>query len=375
MTATTEATTLSVIANRAELVECLAAVSLAARPRSPKPILACVRIKAEGKAVELYATDFEIYIQRIASVVQIDATGTVCVSAFDLLEWLRLLGDDSVALTVEADELIVKGNDGIRSLPTMPAVDFPPTPEEQKETAQITVSLDGLRAAVGFVSHAIAKNTTRYVFSGVLLESASKTAINAVATEGHIMAVVGVAAKVEGKVVNTIIPKTMLAAALKAMPDEEGAEVVIGIANNAVRIQSGDATTWSLLLEGVFPSWKDHLNVGGGTFVTVGREDLLACVRRASAAVDESSTGLRLKIVKSGGIEMSLNSARGKAGANFPCKVTGDDLEWVGNAKFLIDCLGSMVGNDVTIEWASHNRPAKFTCGAMTEIIMPVNLR
>jgi DNA polymerase III sliding clamp (beta) subunit (PCNA family) len=53
----------------------------------------------------------------------------------------------------------------------------------------------------------------------------------------------------------------------------------------------------------------------------------------------------------------------GDAEAILPCKYSGPDLEWGGNAKFLAEAVAGCVGPGVTVEFTASNRPCLVTDG------------
>jgi DNA polymerase-3 subunit beta len=381
MTATATATTeLSVIANTAELRDCLAGVVLAAKRNSPHPALECVHLMADGGTLELRCTDLATQLRRVVRQVQIDGPRAVCAKARDLMEWLKLVEDDAVVLSTSNDKLNVVGaHSGKRSFYTIDPKNFPPTPPDMKDDATITMPLDTLRAAYGFVSHAVADEPSRYSFNGMFFEKEKNGTVAVVATDGRRLAAIGIAAHTTGDI-SVLIPGEFLSSAIRSLPDDAEADVAIGISGNTVCIQSGDATAWSLLLEGSFPPWRDSMprTEDCTTFATLDRESFLAAVRRAGSAVgDETLLERKARITFSKqGIKMSAVSATaGMADVNYPCKVTGNDLDIGFNTRFLADALAGMVGDAVEFALSTPSRPGRLTCGPMTAVVMPVNLQ
>ena len=70
--------------NRAALAEALGLLTSVVPSRTPKPILRCVQITAEGKEVRVCATDLEVGINYLISEVQVEKPGEVIVVGYDV---------------------------------------------------------------------------------------------------------------------------------------------------------------------------------------------------------------------------------------------------------------------------------------------------
>lgn len=371
-------TALAVKAMRDELVDCLAAVALATKARTPKAVLKCVMLTAEDGALTLRTTDLAVGIRRVARKVEVDGPGRALVDCEALLSWLRLVPDETVTLRADGDKLTLACADGTRTLNTMPADEFPPSPAAETEVMRIVAPLSAVAAAYGFVRHAVADNASRYAYHGVLFEREPKAdRVNLVATEGHMLAAVGVECAVSGSASDVLIPGETVGVALRSMGDaDEGAELTIGAGPSTVRFECGDATVWSLRLEGTFAPWRDVIPRDMGGKVRLERASFMDAIRRAAAATTDDSKGVAIDANPGQGLVMSARSPeRGTSESRLPCKVEGAAVRIGVNPKFMLAALGGMAGDEVTFEWTVPNRPMKLTCGAMTEVVMPVNLQ
>ncbi|MHC4387941.1 MAG: hypothetical protein ACYSX1_04965, partial [Planctomycetota bacterium] len=75
--------------SREGLADALGLLSSVVPGRTPKPILRCVRITAEPKAVRLCATDLEVGINYLISEVRVEEPGEVVVPADRLTAVVR----------------------------------------------------------------------------------------------------------------------------------------------------------------------------------------------------------------------------------------------------------------------------------------------
>ena len=88
--------------NRSALAEALGLLTSVVPTRTPKPILRCVQITADDKAVRICGTDLEVGINYLISEVQVDKPGEVIVPADRLAAIVRESVDDVLVL-VAAD--------------------------------------------------------------------------------------------------------------------------------------------------------------------------------------------------------------------------------------------------------------------------------
>ncbi len=84
--------------NRAALSEALGLLTSVVPSRTPKPILRCVQITAEEKAVRICATDLEVGINYLISEVQVEKAGEILVPADKLAAIVRESVDDVLLL-------------------------------------------------------------------------------------------------------------------------------------------------------------------------------------------------------------------------------------------------------------------------------------
>lgn len=366
----------SVVVKRAEFMDCLSGIAANVPGRPVKPILACVRLIAEGIALTLEGTNLETSIRHVARQVQIDAPGQACVDAKALLDWFSMSEDETLKVKVNLDSLTVKGKSAERKFFTQNPDDMPPLGRSaDKELATFTVPVDGLQVAFRLLEHAVDEKEGRYALNGVFIEKSTATAIRMVATDGRRLATVGVTGEVTGKESNIIIPDGAFKLALRAMPDAEGSTVTIRVTEGAVEFDGGDIQVWTPRIQGAFPPWQDVVPKDCTGKMVVDREAFMAEVKRAGAACVEESKGIRLSMSNKGVAMLGRGPDGGESSANYVCRMEGNLIDIGVNPGFLLACLSGMAGDEVSIEWKEPNQPILVTCGAMVEVIMPVNLQ
>src|SRR5210317_834994 len=97
--------------NRLALSEALGLLTSVVPSRTPKPILRCVQITAEEKAVRICATDLEVGISYMVSEVQVEKAGEIIVPADKLAAIVRESVDDVLLLEASKGTCEIKGAD------------------------------------------------------------------------------------------------------------------------------------------------------------------------------------------------------------------------------------------------------------------------
>lgn len=377
MTATAKqpkaATGLSMIINRSELVDCLAACALGAKGRTPKEVLKCVRVTAGEKWVEFETTNLEVRVRRTARQLQVNATGVALVNAEDLLQAAQLADGDTVKLLVVSDALVVTGNSSHRKLYTQDVSNFPGAPIDEKELIRFKTTASAVHDAFGYIRHAVGEETRHYAYQAFTLERDGDRTMLA-GMDGHRLAVKPMAGECGGELPGVIIHADNFSTATRAVGGEGDDEFVISVAESSILVECGDAECWMVRLQGTLPIWRDVIKIESDGGVKVAREPLLTAVMQASAAMSEEAKAMVVEASK-GGLKLSMRSQfRGESAANLPCRVEGKETKFAVNARSLLDCLGAMVGDEVEWSWNDPGRPFSLKCGDETEIMMPVNM-
>lgn len=369
---------MKVICNRGALQEALSVAGNVVATRTPKPVLQCVKLAAEGNELTISATDLEVAIRYRDSQVEVSQGGEVLVPADKLRDIVRESVDDTLAIESSGEMAHVKGADSIFKIYTQPADAFPPVPGYEGE-ADFSVNGGQLKGLIGQTLFAAAKEASRYALNGVLFNLKGKR-ISLVATDGRRLAeargdlVSGGAAGNEKDGARAIVPSKALNLIDKLVTDPEEA-VSFQVRENQVIVHTASATLTSTLIEGQFPPYEDVIPKDCDKKMTAGTADLLSAVRRAALLTTEESKGVKLSFSKKGLVLSSSAPGAGEATVNFACKYEGADLEIGFNPAFLVEALKVVDSDEVTFEMSAPSRPGLLKGGeGFQYVIMPVNL-
>jgi DNA polymerase-3 subunit beta len=368
---------MKIICNRGALLEALNLTGNVVATRTPKPVLQCVKLTAEGNALTVAATDLEVAIRYRDDQVQIDSAGESLLPADKLRDIVRESMDDTLAIEISGDTANIRGQDSHFKIFTQRAADFPPIPDFQGE-ADFQIQAGALKSLIGQTLFAAARESTRYAFNGVLMSAKAKK-ISLVSTDGRRLAMAkgdlapGDKLDKEGK--KAIVPAKALQLIEKLINDP-AALVGVQIRENQIIFHTDSATLTSNLIEGQFPPYEDVIPKDADKKMSAATADFLSAIRRSALLTTEESKGVRLAFNKKGLVLTSRSPEAGEATINFPCKFEGADIEIGFNPQFVADALRVVDTDEISIEMTAPNRPGLLKAGAnFLYVIMPVNLQ
>jgi DNA polymerase-3 subunit beta len=280
---------------------------------------------------------------------------------------------DTLTLELVGDVLHVKGLDCHFKLHTQPADDYPPVGAPKDAKLVATIADPSLRQLIDRTDFAVAKESTRYAFNGVLV-SPNGTRLLGVATDGRRLAQAKATAQLDKSNKNkAIVPSKALAILGKLLEGDAEQQVEVRVSENAISFTAGDATLTSNLVEGQFPPYEDVIPKDADRKATMGREDFLGALRRAALMASEESKGVRFAFSKKGIVMTSRNPSAGEATVNFACKYDGPDLEIGFNPQYVADALKAVEADEVTLEMTAPNRPSLLRAGEDFQyVVMPL---
>ena len=368
-------------ASSADLQRALATVNGAVPSKSTLPILECVLFEREGDALKIAATDLEISIvQRVK--VSFEQNGTdekqrIAVPAKRLLDTLRALPELSVTVTTDAEFNVELTTDqGRYKMVGYDGGDYPALPAlEDAQAIQADAAV--VKRAIDKTGFAASKDALRPAMMGVLFQVRPERS-TVVATDGHRLVKLTVDGITAEDPVDVIVPEKALSLAAKAAGD--GA-CTVRIASGYVGFDFGDTQVIGRLIEEQYPNYEAVIPVENEKRLTVGREALLAAVRRVALYSSSMTHQIRLAL-EADQLAISAEDIEraSEAKERVLCDYDADPMEIGFNSQYLQEVLSNVDGEDVVFEFSSPNRagvvsPAEGAEGEeLLMLIMPVML-
>ena len=361
-------------AAREALLKPLQAVIGVVERRQTMPILSNVLIIAKDGQLAVTATDLEVELVAQTEV-EAESDGEITVSGRKLLDICKALPEGSeVNVSLSGEKLSVRAGRSKFNLVTLPAAEFPVV-EDIKAGQTITVAQASLGRLIEKTHFSMAQQDVRYYLNGMLLETGGKH-LRAVATDGHRLALCQ--ADLEGEDLEeqqVIVPRKGVLELQRLMSGE--GELNIELGSNHIRIQLDGIRFTSKLIDGRFPEYDRVIPKESSNELKADRGEFKSALQRTAILSNEKYRGIRLVIRDSGVVLQAHNPEQEEAEEELAVEYTGEDIEIGFNVNYLLDALGAIEGDDVTLSVQDSNssclirQPGNDDC---TFVVMPMRL-
>jgi DNA polymerase-3 subunit beta len=316
------------------------------------PILSNVLLVARDGALAITATDLEVELVATAEV-GVEVPGEITVSGRKLLDICRALPDGSeINISVAGEKLVVRSGKSKFNLATLPAAEFPSV-EDIKAGQTIAVSQEVLGRLIEKTHFSMGQQDVRYYLNGMLLETSGKV-LRAVATDGHRLALCE--AEIDGAKLNqqqVIVPRKGVLE-LQRLMDGQG-DLNIELGPNHVRIQLASIRFTSKLIDGRFPEYERVIPKESSNELTADKALFRGALQRTAILSNEKYRGIRLIIRDSGVVIQAHNPEQEEAEEELEVSYSGEDIEIGFNVNYLLDALGAIEGEEVTLSVLDSN--------------------
>jgi DNA polymerase-3 subunit beta len=360
-------------AARDVLLKPLQAVIGVVERRQTMPILSNVLLVAKGNELAVTATDLEVELVAQTEV-SVEAGGEITVSGRKLLDIVRALPDGStIDISVSGEKVVIRSGRSKFSLATLPSAEFPSV-EDIKAGQTVEVDQAVLARLIEKTHFSMAQQDVRYYLNGMLLETGGKH-LRAVATDGHRLALCE--AEVDGSLdeQQVIVPRKGVLELQRLMSGEGSLNLELG--PNHVRVQLDGIRFTSKLIDGRFPEYDRVIPKESSNELTADREAFRGALQRTAILSNEKYRGIRLIIRDSGVVMQAHNPEQEEAEEELEVTYSGEDIEIGFNVNYLLDALGAVDDDTVTLSVLDGNssclirQPGKDECKF---VVMPMRL-
>ncbi len=345
------------------LLSVLERAQAAVPTRSYKPIFGGVRLHARDGVLTLAVTDGEV---SLLATLEADGTLPACVvPCRELIRRMQASKDPGAVLALRSrpQRLIVNGGRVEHALFTFPVDDFPPVPDRW-QGEKLVIDPAELHEALAVASCAMARDTSRYAISGVLLESDAQGR-RLVATDGHRL-VTAELAQVDARFRGQAILPARLVKLVEKLTADEDVPLVLAVQTNTT--DKGDKLPADLFVagprwlvacqevDGRFPVYRDIVPASASRFA-MARQPLVETLRQVMLATGDCTRGVALTL-RPRSIELSASSPEvGSASAKLPARFLGggDSVIHTGfDPKLLLEAVQTLSGDAVVLDVAQN---------------------
>lgn len=359
-------------------------VMKAVSSKTTVPILTGIKIDVTNEGVSLTGSDQDITIQTFIpeeengqQVMTITATGSIVLQARMFNEIVRKLPTNEVEIEVtNGFATYIRSGKSEFHLIGQDAIEYPLLPEVSDEE-QFTIPADLLKSIIRETVFAVATSESRPVLTGVNWNIHEDELI-CVATDSHRLA--RRKTKLEQLptgVSSVVIPGKSLNELNKILEDSTNPVQVV-MTNQQVLFKADNMLFFSRLLEGNYPDTSRLIPESYQTNVTINGKSLLQAIDRASLlAREDRNNVVRFETLEGNAIEISSNSPEiGKVQEQIQVEsLEGETLKISFSAKYMMEALKAIDGQDVIIQFTGAMRPFILRSvhdDAILQLILPV---
>lgn len=306
--------------------------------------------------------------------------GSIAIPAKILLETLRNLPEQPVTFSIDNNtySIEINSDNGRYKLAGENATDFPKIPTISDGYA-VNVSSDILGRAINNTIFATSNDELRPAMTGVYVKL-EETNATFVATDSHRLIRyrrVDVAADMGHAM---IIPRKALTLLKATLPSELTNVNVEFNASNAF-FNFNNVKMICRLIDERFPDYENVIPLDNNNAIVVKKDEILSSLKRISIYANKTTHQVRLKIT---GSELMISAEdldfSNEANERLACEHDGEDIEIGFNAKFLVEMLGNIDSDEITLKLSAPNKAGIITPNEKEEeedilmLVMPVML-
>ncbi len=343
------------IVSTSTLLKHLQAVSGALSTSAVLPILENFLFEIKAGNLVISATDLQTSMTT-ALTVESKEEGRIAVPSKILLETLKTLAEQPISFLVDEETFAIEisAGDGKYKLSGENGNDFPRIPTVE-EAASVNLPASVLAEAINKTIFAVSTDELRPAMTGVFCQLSTQD-LTFVATDAHkLVRYKRKDAKAEAET-SFILPRKALMLLKTALPTDDG-NVSIEYNATSAFFKFSNINLVCRLIDERYPDYQAVIPQDNPNKLTLERSLFLNCLKRVVIFANKSTHQVRLKIT---GSELNISSEdldfANEAHERIGCQYEGEDMEIGFNAKFLIEMLGNIQGDEITIEMSSPNR-------------------
>ncbi|WP_339148264.1 MULTISPECIES: DNA polymerase III subunit beta [unclassified Sutcliffiella] len=372
------------IIQRDKLVQSVQDVLKAVSSRTTIPILTGIKIVATEEGVTLTGSDSDISIESFipceeegSENVEVQTAGSVVLQARFFSEIIKKLPMDTVEMEVQSQYVTtIRSGNSEFNLNGQDAAEYPHLPQVEEQNV-FKVPTDLLKNIIRQTVFAVSTSETRPILTGVnwKLENHELTCI---ATDSHRLALRKAKVEAENDIsCNVVIPGKSLNELNKIL-DDNNELLDIVVTENQVLFKAKNILFFSRLLDGNYPDTSRLIPAESKTDITVTTKEFLQAIDRASLLAREGRNNVvKLATLEADTLEVSSNSPEvGKVVEQVQSNsISGEELKISFSAKYMMDALKALEGNEILINFTGAMRPFVIKTlhdDSMLQLILPV---
>ncbi|MHB1092774.1 DNA polymerase III subunit beta [Thiobacillus sp.] len=366
---------LLVQSERNVLLAALTAVVGVVERRHTLPILSNLLLEKKGNKLTLLATDLELQVSTQLEV-QAGEDFAITIAARKLFDIVRALPDSArVKLDSKDSQVVVSAGKSRFTLQTLPAADFPRVETSVGLGEVIRLPQKTLKRLLQLVQFAMASQDIRYYLNGMLLVLDGKQ-LRVVATDGHRLSYAETQLETEAETREVIIPRKTVVELSKLLGDVDH-PVDLRIGANQVTITLPETELVTKVVDGKFPDYQRVIPVNQPRHLKANRQSVMQALQRAAILSNEKFRGVRLVMSENTLGIVCNNNEQEEAADEIEVSYNGDPLDVGFNVTYLLDGLGAVCTDEITLSLGDANSSMLLTSEGepgFKYVVMPMRI-
>ena len=318
------------------------------------PILEDFLFNIRNNKLTIAATDLETSITTEMDVMS-DSDGSVAIPAKILLDTLKALPQQPITFSVNEDSygIEITSAYGKYKLAGENGADFPSIPSADDEpTIAIPTAL--LAQGINKTIFATSSDELRPAMTGVYFQI-DENKLTFVATDAHKLVRYSFTDVKSENATSFIVPKKALNLLKNALPQNDEVKISYNKAN--AFFSFGDVNMVCRLIDARYPDYNAVIPIDNPNRFIVNRMDFQNSMKRIAIYANKTTNQVILNITD-GSLTISAQDLdfSNEATEQLTCNFDGEPLTIGFNAKFLVEMLGVMEGDEIRMELSTPTR-------------------
>ena len=319
------------------------------------PILEDFLFDIQNGKLTVFATDLETSMSTSLEV-EAKENFKIAIPAKIILETLKALPEQPISINIDEISfgIEITSDNGKYKLTGENGEDFPKIPQ-QEDTQKVSFASSILNMAISKTLFAVSNDELRPAMTGVLFQL-NEDGITFVATDAHKLVKFNRKDVSVAENTSFIVPKKALNL-LKGTVSSSDNLVEISFNGSNAFFTFDNVHLICRLIDARYPDYNAVIPKENPNLLTINRDDFLGSLRRISIFSNKTTHQVVLKI---SGSELQVFAQdldfSNEANERLTCEYLGDNIDIAFNAKFLVEMMSTMPGEEIKFELSSPTR-------------------
>lgn len=366
---------------QANFAHALNLISRIVSTRTTLPVLGNILIDANKGKLVFSATDLEIAVSA-ESAGKVEEEGRITIPARLLIDFVVNNNDENISLSLKDLTLALKSTKYQANIKGISSEEFPTIPVPPKEKF-CSLKSEDLLDALRKVVMATANDETRPVLAGVYMKFDGKF-LTMAATDSYRLAEKRLEISEVKEKKDIIIPARAMNELLRILSSEKSESVDMIVDENQVFFLIGSVQIVSRLIEGSFPPYEQIIPKEEKISVKCNLAETLSALKMSAIFAKDIANNIKFKIdpspkgAEAGKLMISSTAKEiGDTTSEVKATVKGEGIEIAFNARYLLDVLNILPGDEVAMTFNDDASPCVIRTEkdkSYTYLVMPLKI-